>query len=42
MDNGGDSFKVEHKPDAAEITIVHEAEAREIGHAVRDKECGQR
>jgi hypothetical protein len=38
MDNGGSncgsSFEIKHGPDAAEVTDVHEAGAREIGDVV--------
>ena len=36
--NGGGSFEVEHGSDAAEVTNVHEAGAREVGDVVRDGE----
>ena len=36
--NGGGSFEVEHGPDAAEVTNVHEAGAREVGDVVREGE----
>jgi len=36
--NGGGSFEVEHGSDAAEVTNVHEAGAREVGYVVREGE----
>ena len=34
--NGGGSFEVEHGSDAAEVTNVHEAGAREVGDVIRE------
>jgi len=36
--NGEESFKVKHGTDAAEVTIVQEAGAGEVGDAVVEKE----
>ena len=36
--NGGGSFEVEHGPDAAEVTNVHEAGARKVGDVIREGE----
>jgi len=37
---GRDSFKVDHGSDAAEVTNVHEAGAREVGDEVGEREMG--
>ena len=36
--NGGGSFEVELGSDAAEVTNVHEAEARNVGDVIREAE----
>lgn len=36
--NGGSSFKVEHGPDAAEVTDVHGARTREVEGVAREGE----
>ena len=36
--NGGSSFDVEHGSDTAQVTNAHEAEARETGDMVRERE----
>ena len=36
--NGGGSFEVKHGSDAAQVTNVHEAGAREVGEVIREGE----
>jgi len=36
--DGGGSFKVKHRSDAAEVTDVHEARAGEVGDVVGERE----
>jgi hypothetical protein len=36
--NGGGSFEVKHGSDAAQVTNVHEAGAREVGDVIREGE----
>ena len=36
--NGGGNFEVEHGSNAAEVTNVHEAGAREVGDVIREGE----
>jgi len=35
--NGGGSFKVEHGPDAAEVTDVHKAGAGKVKDVVKER-----
>ena len=37
-DNGGGSFRVKHRSDAAEVTYVHEAGVGEVGDVVGKRE----